>query len=328
MYMLEELRSWVEEHKAASVGIAVVIVFLGLGVLTVVSMFLGGMNVDSQQQARTGGAPYATADGAGGGMFNGLERDLTVSSDSSLPPGDDAGAGAFVEVKEARFDIDSDNAVSDADHVRMLADAHEGYVEDSRKHESSLYRTIDMTVRVPDDNFDAFTDSLQTEYEVDSFDVKNHRLSIQRELDELALLNRTLTDYEEMREQIREMNNSEEKINLLMELTEKELQVQEKQRHYEQQLSDKQKRGDESTVRITLRERKNVDVWPENLKNRFMNNIREMLNALTDIALGTVTQAVVLFFTAIQAIIYIIVIAIPLLAAYRLARRFYEKYWK
>lgn len=311
--------AWTKQHKIAAGLLLIVIVFSGFVMLSLTMIVLGGSNIGSMQGAADAGARYDT-EASAPGLFD-LSGDQRVTHD-------DAGSGAFVEVQEAEFRIDSDDVDGDEGAIRSLASTHEGYVEQSRKDESSLYRTIHLTVRVPDSEFEAFTDLLKVEYDVESFNVRNYRLSTQRELDELGILNRTLADYEELREEIRQMNTDEEKINLLMELTEKELAVKEKQQRYERSLADKQKRGDEATVRITLREQKSVDVWPENIGNRFMSNVKNMLNALVNIGVGTLTDAVVLFFRAVQAIIYLVVIAIPFLVAYRFGKRVYKEYWK
>lgn len=315
------LKETVINRKWEILGVIVVAV-LGLVVVSFVTVFtgttLGGVSDGAA-------APYTT-DARSASLDVAFDR---FTSQRALAEHEDKiGAGSFVEVQEARFDIESKDASRDADAVGSLAETHGGYVESSRKRESSLYRTIDLTVRVPDAEFDAFTDSIRAEYEVDSFNVQNYRLSTERDIDELTILNRTMAEYEEMRERIQGMNDSKEKIQLLMELTEKELRVQERIRHYEQELADKRKQGDESTIHVELRERKNVDVWPENLGNRFMNNVKNMLNSVTNIALGTVTQAVVLFFMAVQAIIFLVVVAIPALTAYLLGRRLYNRYWK
>jgi len=229
-------------------------------------------------------------------------------------------------VQEARFNIDADDAEADESRIRTLAGQHNGYIEESRKHESSLHRTIDLTMRVPDDRFDTVVSTLKDEYDVESFNVKNYRVSTQREIDELTILNRTLADYERIRDRINRMNTDEEQINLLMDLHEKEMDLARDKRRYERDLSDKQQRGEEATIQIELQERKNVEIWPENLQNRFMSNIQDMLNSVTDIVLSTLTQAVVLFFKAIQAVIYLIVIALPFLLAYRIGRHVYDTY--
>ncbi len=305
--MADDLRSWIGEHTAETVAIGIGVIFLVLLALTVVSIIDGGQ------------------------MSRSIGEDAAITSQSARLSGeagaaDGGGGGAFVEVQEAQFDIDSADADADADQIRSQVETYNGYVEESQKRESSLYRTISLTVRVPDDQFESVIDGLQDEYDVDSYDTQNYRVSIQRAIDELTVLNRTMADYEELRAEINQMNTDEEKISLLMDLTENELDLAEKQKRYERELSEKQQRGDEATIHVTLRERTSVDIWPENLKNRFMSNVKDMLNSITEIVLGTATTAVVLFFKAVQILVYLIVVLLPVFLVYKAGRWIYERY--
>lgn len=315
MPLPERVLDWIRANRATALIIGIALVGVGLLALTVLGG--GGFNTFSaatQEQAaldRTG--KFATAPSRGGG-----------AGDAGDTGG---GGGAFVEVQEANFEIETDSAEKASDAIRGTATQMGGYVEESRKSESSLHTTIRMTVRVPDENFERFNQHLRQQYNVESYTVRNHRISIQRTLDELTIINRSLEQYQRMREEVRRMDVSEEKIDLLMRITEKQLELKERQKRFLRDLSSAQQRSRMATVTIELREEKDVDLTPDNVWNRFKNAVKDMLDTITEIVINTVTDGIELFFKVIQLIIYAVIVLVPVGFAYRIGRRLYDEYW-
>ncbi|MFP4633740.1 MAG: DUF4349 domain-containing protein [Candidatus Aenigmatarchaeota archaeon] len=303
MKELEDIGSWVRENKAATAVIVVVVLLITGGIYSIFQASFSYMGAvpDMAQESLEGGRAPAGDTGT-------------------------SGSGEYVEVKEADVDIESENVEQDSESITESADLHGGYVEESRKETTSLYRRIHLTVRVPRDNFTDYVDRLKENYDLNSYNVRNYRIGIQRELDELQILNKTFHEYEEYREEAKEKELSEEKLDLLMEITEKELRVRERMKSYERQLGEKQKMAEYSTVRVTLEERRVVDITPGNIGNRFKQQVKEMLDNVVATLIGTVTGAVELFFGVIKLIVYLIVIAVPLALAYKLGKRVYEKF--
>lgn len=304
MPALEDLKSWVLENKALTAVLLVALIFI----LGFVSLFfqatmteMGGARMAQTQQKLAG----EVAAGEGG-----------------------QAAGKYVEVKEADFQIKSEDSESDALKIRSKTTSMDGYVEESRKEETDLYRTIHLTARVPKKKFTNFTQYLEKNFDVESHNIRNYRVGIQREMDELEILNKTLNDYEKMRRQIKGMNNTEEKLDLLMKITEKELWVTERMKRYQRQLSEKRQMGEYATVNVEIKERKRVDVWPENLGNRFNSKLKDMVDNIVETLMDTVTDGIELFFKAIQYIIYLAVVLIPLALVYKVAKKVYSRYWE
>lgn len=268
--------------------------------------------------------------GSGLQAFSSVQQEAALGRTGqfdAIAPDGDAGSGAFVEVQEASFSLETENAEVASDAIRGTAGEMNGYVEESHKSEDSLYTTITMTVRVPETDFERFNDRLRQQYEVDSYSVRNYRVSIQRQLDELTIINKSLEEYEDMRSEVRMMEVSADRIDLLMRITEKELELKERQKAYLRQLSSAQQRSQLATVTVELRERKDVDLAPENVWNRFKNAVKDMLDSITDIAINTVTDGITLFFRVIQLIIYAVIVLVPLGLAYRVGRRLYVEHW-
>lgn len=242
--------------------------------------------------------------------------------------GEDAGSGAFVEVQEASYTVDSMDAEQDAATVADLAGDHDGYVESRTRYEDDLALRVRMTVRVPSDDFAAFNDAFRSELDVSSYEVRNERVSIQRELDEIAVLNRTLQDYEGIRQRILAEDVTTENLELLASLTERELWVTQQLRRYQRELASDRSRADYATVQVELVEQKSVDITPDNIGNRFRNAVKQMVDALVTISIDTVTGALVVLFRVLQAIVYLVIILVPFALAYRYGRRIHERYWK
>lgn len=294
---------------AAAVALAVLLV-IGGGIFTANMVSGSGLSAQAAPQKDLADRTEFDADRGGDGGGTG-----------------DAGAGAFVEVQEASYDVASDDAESTAADVTTMADRFDGYVESRSKTDRSLETRVRMTVRVPDDRFAAFSDEFRSEFEVETYDVRNYRVSIQEELDELDVLNRTLRDYEEIRERVLQGETTTEDLQLLADLTERELWVVERQRHYRRQLSESRQRGAYATIDVTITEQKAVDLAPDNVGNRFRNAVKEMVDSVVTISIDTVTGVVTLFFKVLQVIVYLVVVIVPFAIAYRVGKRLYREYW-
>lgn len=300
---LERVRQAVLENKAWTA----VTVFLLLMVLGVAGLFLNA----------------TTSQFAAQGSYGDHATDTLAARD--IPGHVESDSGSYVEVQEADVDIESQDAESDAEQVRSKVEEFEGHVESSSKRTTESHIRSDLTVKIPSKKMEDFVSQVRNEFEVDSYSVENYRLYTQRQRDELDILNDTLRDYSKIKGEVRQMDNTGEKLDLLMQVTEKELEAKEKQGMYERQLSDKEKRGKYSTVDIRIEEEKKVDLVPEDIGERFREEVREMIDNVVETLMDTVTGAVGVFFLAIKYIVYLAVIAIPASFAYRVGKRIYNR---
>ncbi|MFO7968032.1 MAG: DUF4349 domain-containing protein [Archaeoglobaceae archaeon] len=232
-----------------------------------------------------------------------------------------------LQITEGQMSADTENAEERASEIRSTTFSYDGYIEESDKYSTALHQTVKLKARVPADNFDPFVEELKDDLDIDTYEINNYRISAQQELDELAILNRTLRDYETIREDAMEMEATEEKLDFLMKITEKELEVREKMKEYKRELSQKQVRSDYATLHITLKEKKEVDIWPEDLGSQFNRKVQQALDSIGNILIDTVTFGIVLIFRVLQALVYLIIIAIPAALVYKVARKVYDRYW-
>jgi len=182
-----------------------------------------------------------------------------------------------------------------------------------------------MRVRIPSDGFEGFVDTLKERYDDKSFSVSFYRISTEREIGELEILETAFQNYEELRDRTMMIPLDEKQINLLFEITEKELEIKRLERQYSSSLSGKEERSDYSTLSVVLEEKKDISIMPEDLGDELRLKIKRALDEIANSLMDIVTGSIVVFVSAIKYVIYFIVIAIPLLLGFRVMKRIYGK---
>ncbi len=308
----DKILSFVKENKIVSLIGAVLLVVILLTALNV----LGGLRSAQYMSADMMDSSYMyESEGMSKSGFNmGLRAESAPTS-----------GGSYVEVKEGSMTIKTENAEDDAAAIRGLAEASDGYVEDFRKYENDYNLNINMRVRIPSDGFEEFVDTLKERYDDKSFSVSFYRLSTEREIGELEILDTAFMNYEELRNRTMMIPLDEKQINLLFEITEKELEIKRLERQYSSSLSSKEERSDYSTLAVTLQEKKEISIMPEDLGDELRLKIKRALDEIANSLMDIVTGSIVVFVSAIKYVIYFIVIAIPLLLGFRVMKRIYGK---
>jgi len=230
-----------------------------------------------------------------------------------------------VEVKEGSMNIESEKAEEDFAEIKSMVENYQGYVEKSSKSITNLYIQLNLTLRVPSEKFFDLVEKLKEEFEVESYNVKNYRIPIGRELDELQILSDSLSDYEKIREEIKAMRAGKDKIELLMQLTDKELELKEKERKYQGAVSSKEKQGAYATLNINLKQEKSPKIWPENVLDRFKDRLRRALDNTVEILKDLIGGSIEVFFKAIQIAVYIFIVGIVLAGFYRLGKELFKR---
>ena len=302
---MSALWDWIKDNKALTAVLAF-FVLVPLGFIAMV--------IPSSSQAPT--QSFAASDDMAD-----MRRGSPTESGSD--------GGSYVEVKEGDMEITSQDMESDAETIRGLAESRGGYIERRSKTISDFHNEISMTARLPSagDNFTAFVDRVKEDFEVSSYNVRNFRLSTQREQDEITIINTALSDYDQIREDIKRTETTAEKLELLMQVTDKKLDLQQQKKEYERDLSDIRQRSDYATLRITIKEDKSVEVLPDNLGNRFKQNVQDMIDSVTTILMDIVTHSITIFFQVVKLFIYAFIAIIPIGLALKLGITLYRRYW-
>lgn len=118
------------------------------------------------------------------------------------------------------------------------------------------------------------------------------------------------------------------KINLLMELTEKELPLKTREKDFQREISAKERRREYATLYLNLKQEKTPKIWPENVLNRFKDRIKIMLEIVTNTFMDLIARSVEIFVRTIQIVIYIFIIGIVVATTLKIAQIVYRKIWK
>ncbi len=312
----EKAASFLKDNKIA--------VLLGLILLAVIfsvaSLWLGSLQRGIQSSADMGmsrasslmqeSLSYKTAGGFG----------TNYQSNSQPAPS----SGSYVEVKEGSMTIDTKDAEADSSAIRTSAESAGGYIEDVRKYDNDYSLNINMRARIPESKFQSFVDELKNRYDDKDFTVSFYRVSTQNEINELSIINTAFGNYAELRNRTMKIALDENQINLLFRIAEKELELKRLEKQYTSSLSDKQRMSDYATINIALQEKKTVKVMPENLGNQLRMKVKNALNDTANSLMDIFTGSVAVFVGAIKYVIYIILLAIPLIVGYRVLIKVYR----
>jgi len=306
------IKDWIKNHKAAIAWIIigiVIVVFLG----SIMLVSLSGARPRARDAAEIA---YQKAQPLAVESPLGLGYKTEVRTPSEY--------GEEIEIKEGSMAIESEDAEKDFTEIKSITENYQGYVERSSKSITNLYVQLNLTLRVPSENFADLVDKLKEKLEVESYNVKNYRIAIGRELDEIQILNESLADYQKIRGEINEMIVSKNKIDLLMEVTDKELLLKQKERNYQGIVSSKEKQGEYATLSVNLREKKSPTIWPENVLNQFKDRLRIAFDNTVKILKELIGGSIEIFFRAIQVAVYIFIVGIVLAGFYCLGRRLFR----
>ena len=225
----------------------------------------------------------------------------------------DISLGSEIEVKEGSVNIKSKDAETDAKTIESLAKERGGFIAQRNKSESNVELKIAITARMPFSEFDAFFEDIAEQFDIKSYNLSTSRIQVQHEIDEIKILQQALNDYEKVRIEIQIMPIGKEKIDLLMDVTNKELELKSKEKQFTRGLTTKEQRGDLATMNIMLKERLKADIWPENVSNRFRDEVKRSLDKIIDTIIQVSTTSIVLFFNVIKWILYTLIVFIPVL---------------
>jgi len=310
---MAKIKEWIKTHKIAFGGIVVGIVIIGLIVYALVGSFLATRRSALPRYYRASEKFLETP-------AMSLEKGLNFSVDQER-----AGGRGEIDVKEGSMEIKSKNAEGDFTKIKSLVENYQGYIERSSKLSTNLYTRINLTLRVPSENVFDLVEELKRKFEVKSYNIRNYRISIERELDEFEILKKSLSDYEGIRNEIKEMAVGKDKIELLMRLTEKELELKRREKNYQREISFQERRGKYATLQVSIKQRKSPKILPENVWNEFKDRLRRALENVVDILKDLIGGSIELFFKAIQVAVYLFIIGIIIAVFYRLGKGLFRR---
>ena len=310
------IQDWLKKYKNTIIGIVIIIFVIGF-LASIMLVSLSGSRSRSREAAefayQRSLLDYPDSLTLGSSLGLGFPSDSVMPSESTKE----------LEVKEGSIKIESKEAENDFTEIKSMVENYRGYVERSNKSVTNLYIQLDLILRVPSENFAGLVERLKEEFKVEHYSIKNYRIPIGRELDELEILNKSLSDYENIREEINEMRAGKDKIDLLMQLTDKQLGLKERERKYQSLLSSKERQGEYATLNVSLRQRQSPTIWPENVLDQFKDRLRRASDNSFAILRDLIGGSIEIFFRAVQIAVYIFIVGIVLAVFYRLTRRLF-----
>lgn len=307
------IKEWIKTHKIAFVGIVIGVVIVGLIVYAFIGSFLAsrrGVMMGYRPSGVSLEAPTAS-------LGKGLRTPWFQEGKT--------GRRGEIQVKEGSVEIKSKDAEGDFAEIKSIVESYQGYIERSSKSSTNLYTRINLTLRVPSEKLLDLVEELKKKFEVKSYNIRNYRISIERVLDEFEILKTSLSDYEKIREEIMEMAVGKDKIELLMRLTEKELELKRKEKTYQREISSQERRGEYATLQVGIKQKKSPRILPENVLDQFKDRIRTALENVVDILKDLIGGSIELFFRAVQIVVYLFIIGIVVLVSYRLGKGLFRR---
>ncbi len=311
---------WVKSNKI----VTAVILLLSLIVLFVVGGVIMSYR-DSYYGYGGGFSPEPVGSSRAPMALDGGYFDTYESSSFSDYKSEPVTTSTYLDIKEGSVDVKSEDAEGEFEVLKTMVEEQGGYVETSSKSESNVLLFLNAQVRIPVGNFEEFIRKVQEEFEVENFQLSNYRMDVQRQLDELDIIARALEDYDVLREETLKMENGEERIRLLSQITTEMRNLARQQRELERDLGSKQEQSDLATVNFMFSETLRADLWPDDLGNYFHDRIHWAIESIVTTSLDFIANSFVLFVKVIEYIVYAVVIILPVRFAWNLAKKTQKK---
>lgn len=298
---------WLKDN-VVTIGIMVGLVLLAVGGTYLSIQYIGDRPAGQAQSFSRGQAP--------------TEQVAARSADASRQSTPDE---SELEVQEARIQAESSDVKKEFDRVQRLTESYDGYVETSNYSQNDRELTQEATLRVPSTDFDTVLQKLKSSLDVNSFNVENYRIDVERSLDETSVLSQTLTDLESIKKRINRMDEPGEKIDLLMKYNDKRLDIVRQLRRYQRRLKESQQRSQLATIRLKLVQERPIEVrlWPDDAGRRWKRQLKEFLETGTNVVVETPAMVGIILLKLVQYVLYGITILLPLWLIYKIGRWLY-----
>lgn len=258
-----------------------------------------------------------------------LERSSASVSSSPAPAGGDQSGETNlpdeVSIKEGSVEAE----VADPDDVigrlDQLVNEHDGFIEEQNRRQSESTLRWRATVRVPSDRFDTVMRSFEHQFDVQSINRNDHRLSIRHSVDETQILSETLDRLEQLESRINNVSELGERMDLLMELNEHRTQLVRQLKRHERRIQQAQNRSKLATINVTITYDRPVTVEIPEFQNEQVRQINRLLESIRELTVKLPLQTVMVVLTGIKWFVYIIAFLLPFYAGFRAIGWWFEE---
>ncbi len=309
-----KILQWTRKHKFAT---GLILIFAGLLILSFLPGLLGLVQYGGKQSYDYHSGNYVGVDSpspiSSPSYFGSLEMEFF---DDTWSRQNLSTTSTELEIREGSIEVKSENAENDFEILKEIVNQQEGYVETSRKSETNTLLSFNAQIKVPAENFDSFLDEVENVFKVEDFNLSNYKIDVQRQIDELYIIEQALEDYMFLREETLELERGEERIELLSRITQEMQNLARQQRNIERDLEGKEKQSDLATLNIVFKETLRPDLWPEDLGNYFYDRINWGIESIATTSLSLIANSFVLFVKVIEYIIYAVIVVVPVTFAW------------
>lgn len=304
----EDALSKIKEHKLLFAAGVVVLIIIGF----IAYVFIGGMftsGVTRYDYPAEYGPAYAPL---GGISKSAYEEQVEQSAVETLSQPSE------YQIKRGSANIKSVNAESDYEKLKQKTESFEGWVETVGKNENYRQITITTNLKIPFENFDSYADWLMKNFDVENANLELYKISVERQQDEIQILQTALGVYDDFLERVEEMDVSEDSIRLALRITERKLDVMRMLRQYGYSVEQVEKQAEHANLRITLTQEKEIELMPEDLGQELRTKLRNSIREITNAGMDLITAPIAIFVKIIVWIIYAIIVLIPVYFAIRI----------
>ena len=307
MRELEDFISIIKEHKLASLIILIIILVVGaISYLYLGSMFMGARY--ASEYTPLVDAPYKTS----------YERGLEEQTSELLSKPTE------YKIKRGSANIKTTNAEIDYEKISQETESLEGWVETMSKSEDYKALTIRANLKIPSESFDSFADWLMQNFDVKNANLEFYRISVERQQDEIQILQLSLDLYDRLLDRAENMKVSEESIELIMKITEKKLNVMRLLKSYGYSVEKVEEKAKYASLSVTLTQEKKIELMPEDTGKEFRSRLRNSVRDIINSGMDLVTVPITIFVKIIVYIIYAIIVLIPLFIAYKILMKVFK----
>ncbi|MFC7129363.1 DUF4349 domain-containing protein [Haloferax chudinovii] len=193
--------------------------------------------------------------GAGGAESVSLTADASGSAEAEQAGGDDLPqVQRRAVIRNGQMELTVDDFNESRDAVEATAESYGGYVSDSNEYvnrrSGGTYRSGQLVVRVPSENFSAFMSETQNLGEVERVETSSEDVT-----DQLVDLEARLSNLRAQRDRLRDLYESANTTEDVLAVEERLTEVQTEIERLEAQKQSLEDRAALSTVRVSLSER-------------------------------------------------------------------------
>jgi len=227
------------------------------------------------------------------------------------------------KIKRGSAYIKSSNAEGDYNKVKEKVESLNGWIETMSKTENFREISIVANLKIPAEEFDSFADWLLNNFDVKRTNFEFYKVSIERQQDEIQILLQALEVYDRLLQRAEAMNVSRDSIEVIMEITQKKLEIMRLLKQYGYSVEKVEERAKYASLSLTITQEKKIKLIPEELGKEFRTRVRNMVRDIVNAGMDLVTIPIVILVKVLVWIVYAFIVLIPIFIAFKIILKIY-----